>query len=84
MTDQKQTTKPDDWDDDAEPYDDSIDCDHLEARVDILTGEMHCHCGYHRVLSGDELRREADLQAELYEAYARECAATEMDAKAAT
>lgn len=61
-----------------------LDCDHVEAEVDILTGEMHCHCGYRRVLSGEELSREAEFQAEAMEAYYRECEQTEQDAKAAT
>jgi hypothetical protein len=69
-----------------EPYEDDIDydCLHEEAEVDLLTGEMTCRCGYHRFLSGDELRREAELQAEMMEAYYRECKQTEQDAKAAT
>lgn len=49
------------------------DCDHVEAVVDILTGELSCHCGYHRYLSGDELRREIEIQTEAAEAYYREC-----------
>jgi hypothetical protein len=59
----------DDWADDCDPS----DCDHQEAVVDILTGEMSCHCGYHRYLSGDELEREAELQARMMEAYYAEC-----------
>ncbi len=70
----------DDWDDHA--YEDN--CMHEQAEVDILAGELHCHCGYHRILSGDELEREIAFQAEAAEAYERECYATEMDAKAAT
>ena len=54
-------------------YDASLDCDHTEVNVDILTGEMRCQCGYTRILTAEELKREAALQAEMMEAYYREC-----------
>jgi hypothetical protein len=61
-----------DWDDEDDyPYAD--ECDHEHATVDILTGEMSCHCGYHRYLSSAELQREAEFQAEMMEAYYLEC-----------
>ena len=65
-------TEEDDWlyDDD---YYDARDCDHIDADIDILTGLLSCHCGYSRWLSGEELRREIEIQAECYEAYAAEC-----------
>lgn len=57
--------EPDDWDDN--PYID--ECYHENATVDVLTGELLCHCGYHRYLSGEEIKREAQIQAEMMEAY---------------
>lgn len=74
----------DDWCDEDDAYDASLDCDHAEADVDLMTGELSCRCGYHRYLSGDELRREAQLQAEMMEAYSRECEQSEQDANAAS
>jgi hypothetical protein len=60
-----------DWDDDRNP--DLDDCIHEDADVDILTGEMTCHrCGFHKYLTGDEIRREAEIQAEMMEAYHQE------------
>jgi hypothetical protein len=74
----------DDWDEEDDTYDHTADCDHMDADVDVLTGHMLCHCGYSRWLTGEEIKREAELQAELTEAYYRECEQTEQDAKAAT
>jgi hypothetical protein len=76
-------TNEDEWDDDRDP--DRDECDHENADVDILTGRMLCFsCGYSKWLTGDEIAREAELQAEMMEAYYRECEQTEQDAKAAT
>jgi hypothetical protein len=77
-------THDQDWDDEDEPYDQEDDCIHEDADIDILTGHMLCHCGYSRWLTAEELQREAELQAELMEAYYREREQTEQDAKAAT
>lgn len=80
-----QTTGFDDeWPDEDRAYDASLDCNHAEADVDIMTGELHCLCGYTRILTGEQLKREAMLQAEMMEAYYRECEQTEQDARAAT
>jgi hypothetical protein len=68
--DGKAETTADEWDDDRNP--DLDECEHEHAEVDILTGELSCHCGYHRYLSGDELRRGIEIQTEA-EAYYREC-----------
>lgn len=73
-------TTDDEWDDDRDP--DMDECEH--ATVDILTGELSCHCGYNRWLSGEEIRREAQLETEMMEAYYREFEQTEQDAKSAT
>lgn len=57
------------WEDDS-----WLDCDHMEADVDVLTGELFCHrCGYHRYLSAEDLQREAELQTQCAEAYQLEC-----------
>lgn len=72
----------DDWDDD---YDDTYpadECDHEDATVDILTGEMTCHCGYRRWLSGVELEREDEFQARMMEAYFLEAQADSPDTAA--
>jgi hypothetical protein len=69
---------------DYDDWDEEDDCDHMDAEIDILTGIMSCRCGYTKWLTAEELRREAELQAELMEAYYRECEQTEQDAKAAT
>ena len=62
----------DDEDDDDFPvYED--DCDHLEADVDLMTGNATCRCGHHWYLSGDEIRREAQLQADMMAAYYEQC-----------
>lgn len=82
MPNDKSQSTGDEWDDERDP--DFDECEHEHATVDILTGEMSCSCGYHRYLSGDEIRREAEIQAEMMEAYYRECEQTEQDAKAAT
>ncbi len=73
----------DQWEDedDYPPWED--ECDHENAEVDILTGAMNCRCGYRRYLSGDELRREAQLQADMAEDYYLECLREEQDARAA-
>ena len=60
------------------------DCEHEHAEFDILTGELHCSCGYSRILSGDEFQHWVEAEAQAYEAYYRECEQTEQDAKAAT
>ena len=60
---------PEDWEN-GEWREDQ--CEHEHATVDILTGELTCSCGYFRYLSGDEIRREAELQAEMMEAYSAE------------
>jgi hypothetical protein len=56
-----------DWHDDRNP--DLDDCIHEDADVDLITGEMMCRCGFHKYLTGDEIRREAQLRAEMMEAY---------------
>ena len=70
-------TTADDWDDDDRDPDDYYDlageCDHTEADIDAITGRLSCSCGYTRWLSGDEIRREAQLQAEMMEAYYQQC-----------
>lgn len=59
-----------DWDENDSPYeDDRMDCDHSDADVDIMEGSLSCRCGYRKWLTGDEIRREAQLQAEMMEAY---------------
>jgi hypothetical protein len=58
------------------PYDrpDIDECEHEHSDVDIMTGEFHCYsCGYHRLLAGDEIEREANFQAEMMEAYYLAC-----------
>ena len=57
------------WDDDHEPD----ECEHENAEYDVIEGRMWCTCGYHRWLTGDEIRREAQFQAEQMEAYFVEC-----------
>lgn len=74
----------DEWPDEDRAYDTSLDCDHAEADLDIVTGELHCRCGYLYILTGEQLKREAMLQAEMMEVYSRECEQTERDAMAAT
>jgi hypothetical protein len=60
-----------DWycDDHNTGYRESLDCDHSEADVDLITGEMTCGCGFHKYLTDDEMRREAEIQTEMMEAY---------------
>ena len=62
-----------DQDDTDADYDSEPDeCEHEHAEYDVIEGWMSCSCGYHRWLSGDEIRREAQFQAELMEAYSEE------------
>lgn len=67
------TPHDDDWDDDPDAYDAALDCDHEDADIDILTGRLSCRCGYTEWLSTERLTREAQLQADLAEAWQREC-----------
>jgi hypothetical protein len=55
------------WDDD-EPYDRSLDCDHEQADIDILTGRAMCSCGYSWWMTREEIHREAEFLAEYMEA----------------
>jgi hypothetical protein len=71
----------DEWDEDYDPL---YECEHENATFDILTGELSCSCGYRRYLLSDEFKREAQREAEMMDAYYRECEQTELDAKAAT
>jgi hypothetical protein len=50
-------------------YAPSMDCNHEDADVDTLTGEMMCACGFRKYLTDNELRREAEIQTEMAEAY---------------
>lgn len=69
MADLWECYEPEDGYGDREP----AECEHENAEYDILEGEMSCSCGYHRWLSGDEIRREAQFQTKLMEAYYTEC-----------
>lgn len=75
MTDREPQATAESFGDDCEDYEDyeAEECDHEDATVDVLTGEMSCRCGYRRGLSGEEIEREAQLQAEAMEAYYAEC-----------
>ena len=69
-------------DDDFDQYDEEegepLECDCLDADVDILTGREHCYsCGSSRYLSGDEFELRMRQQAEWEAAYHEEIAATE-------
>jgi hypothetical protein len=69
-------------DDEDPPYDrpDLDECEHDCVDIDIMTGEFHCYqCGYHRWLSGEEIKREAQFQAEMMERYCLECEDAERD-----
>ncbi len=56
--------------DDYDPYwdiDDDEPCDHDDEDVDILTGRAHCYrCGEARWLTDKELRREIEIQAQMW------------------
>jgi hypothetical protein len=86
MTDEE----TDDWHD-YDPYDPTDECDHAEADIDLVTGQLSCHCGLSRAATVHELDAEMRWQAEYaqqqHEAameYEREQHNTELDARSAT
>lgn len=61
-------------DDEFEP----IECDCLDAEIDILTGRETCHiCGRSRYLTSEEFKNRLKLQAEWEDAYYEEIAVSE-------
>jgi len=83
---------PDDWADDYDQYARYEQyCDHAEADIDIVTGQLSCHCGVHRAATTQEIEAEMRWQAEYAQhqheealAWEREQHNTEMDARSAT
>jgi hypothetical protein len=61
-----------DWDDDDWGSDYDYDCDHQDAELDIVIGELQCHCGYRRAMTSGEISAECQRMAEYQEAMERE------------
>jgi hypothetical protein len=61
----------------CEPCDEP--CEHEHADVDTLTGMAYCpSCGEGWWLSAEELKRELEIQAQAYEAFAAEMSGEEV------
>jgi len=81
----------DDWHD-FDPYEPAEDCIHMDADIDIITGQMSCrNCGIRRAATTREIEAEMKWQAEYAQqqheealAWEREQHNTEMDARSAT
>jgi hypothetical protein len=72
-------------------YDPTDECDHAEADIDLLTGQLSCRCGLRRAATVHEVAAEANWQAEYARqqheeamAYEREQHNTKLDARSAT
>ena len=63
----------DDFEDGYEDYEDDLECDCLEADLDILTGIERCYqCGRTRYVSSEELDLRRKQQADHEEEYYRQ------------
>jgi hypothetical protein len=86
MTDEE----TDDWHE-YDPCDPADECDHAEADIDLLTGELSCRCGLRRAATAQEIAAESRWQTE-YSRKENEAAMgdhleqhnTELDARSAT
>lgn len=58
--------------DEYDDYDAERECNHQEADVDIVSGEVSCHCGHRWTMTGEEIQREIEYIAAYQEIQERE------------